>query len=65
MRYHVDWVQFSATILAIVCLAGAAVSMFVLPRQPWPVTMPLLYVATLAGCVVDARMEDHWREGQG
>nr|DAQ06158.1 MAG TPA: hypothetical protein [Caudoviricetes sp.] len=37
--------------------------MFAMPRQPWPVTFPLLCVAALAGCVVDARLEDHWLQG--
>nr|DAW72953.1 MAG TPA: hypothetical protein [Caudoviricetes sp.]DAX80500.1 MAG TPA: hypothetical protein [Caudoviricetes sp.] len=37
--------------------------MFAMPRQPWPVTFPLLCVAALAGCVVDARLEDHWLRG--
>lgn len=59
-KYQIDWVQFAAALITIGCLVGAIVAMFAMPRQPWPVTFPLLCVAALAGCVVDARLEDHW-----
>lgn len=59
-KYQIDWVQFAAALITIGCLVGAIVAMFIFPRQPWPVTFPLLCVAALAGCVVDARLEDHW-----
>ena len=62
-KYRVDWVQFVAALLTIGCLVGAIVVMFAMPRQPWPVTFPLLCVAALAECVVDARLEDHWLRG--
>lgn len=62
-KYQIDWVQFAAATLTIGCLVGSIVAMFVFPRQPWPVVFPLLCVAALAGCVVDARMEDHWPRG--
>lgn len=59
-KYQIDWVQFTCALITVASLVGAIVAMFVFPRQPWPVTFPLLCVAALAGCVVDARMEDHW-----
>lgn len=58
-KYQIDWVQFICALITIICLVGAVVAMFVFPRQPWPVTFPLLCVAALAGCVVDARLEEH------
>lgn len=62
-KYQIDWVQFICALITVVSLVGAIVAMFVFPRQPWPVTFPLLCVAALAGCVVDARLEDHWLRG--
>lgn len=62
-KYQIDWVQFICSLITIGCLVGAIVAMFVFPRQPWPVVFPLLCVAALAGCVVDARLEDHWLRG--
>ena len=62
-KYQIDWVQFAAALITIVSLIGAIVAMFLMPRQPWPVAFPLLCVAALAGCVVDARLEDHWLQG--
>lgn len=59
-KYQIDWVQFICALITIGCLVGAIVAMFAFPRQPWPVTFPLLCVAALAGCIVDARMEEHW-----
>nr|DAS81387.1 MAG TPA: hypothetical protein [Caudoviricetes sp.] len=69
-KYQIDWVQFAAALITIGCLVGAIVAMFAMPRQPWPVTFPLLCVAALAGCVVDARMEGHglrgiWKDREG
>lgn len=63
-KYQIDWVQFAAALITIGCLVGAIVAMFIFPRQPWPVTFPLLCVAALAGCVVDARMEGHGRRSR-
>lgn len=62
-KYQIDWVQFICALVFIVSLVGAVVAMFALPRQPWPVAFPMLIVAALAGCVVDARLEDHWLQG--
>ncbi len=62
-KYQIDWVQFICALITVAALVGAIVAMFVFPRQPWPVTFPLLCVAALAGCVVDARLEDHWLQG--
>lgn len=62
-KYQIDWVQFICALITIGCLVGAVVAMFVFPRQPWPVAFPMLIVAALAGCVVDARLEDHWLRG--
>lgn len=62
-KYQIDWVQSTCALITVASLVGAIVAMFVFPRQPWPVTFPLLCVAALAGCVVDARLEDHWLRG--
>ena len=62
-KYQIDWVQFAAALITVAALVGAIVAMFAMPRQPWPVTFPLLCVAALAGCVVDARLEGHWPRG--
>ena len=62
-KYRIDWCQFAAACIFLVSLVGAVVAMFALPRAPWPITFPLLIVAALAGCVVDARLEDHWLRG--
>lgn len=55
-KYRVDWVQFIAALLTIGCLVGAIVVMFLVPREPWPITFPLLCVAALASAIVHARM---------
>ena len=55
-KYRIDWVQFICALITIGCLVGAIIVMFVFPRQPWPITFPLLCVATLTGCIVNARM---------
>lgn len=62
-KYQIDWGQFICALITVASLVGAIVAMFAMPRQPWPVTFPLLCVAALAGGVVDARMEDHWLRG--
>lgn len=69
-KYQIDWVQFICALITVAALVGAIVAMFVFPRQPWPVTFPLLCVAALASVIVDARMEDHrlrgiWRDREG
>lgn len=64
-KYQIDWVQFICALITVVSLVGAVVvAMFVFPRQPWPVTFPLLCVAALFSVIVDARMEEHGRRGR-
>lgn len=63
-KYQIDWVQFICALITVVSLVGAIVAMFVFPRQPWPVTFPLLIVAALFSVIVDARMEEHGRRGR-
>nr|DAQ09172.1 MAG TPA: hypothetical protein [Caudoviricetes sp.] len=38
--------------------------MFVFPRQPWPVTFPLLCVAACASFFVECRLGRHDQEGR-
>lgn len=54
--YQIDWVQFAAALITIGCLVGAIVAMFLMPRQPWPITFPLLIVAGCASFCVECRM---------
>ena len=63
-KYQIDWVQFICALITIGCLVGALVAMFAIPREPWPVTIPLLCAAALFSVIVDARMEEHGRRGQ-
>lgn len=63
-KYQIDWVQFICALITVVSLVGAIVAMFIFPRQPWPVTFPLLCVAALFSVIVDARMEEHWWRGR-
>lgn len=63
-KYQIDWGQFICALITIGCPVGAVVAMFVFPRQPWPVTFPLLCVAALFSVIVDARMEGHGRSGR-
>lgn len=63
-KYRIDWVQFAAALITIGCLVGVIVAMFLMPRQPWPVTFPLLCGAALFSVIVDARMEEHGRRGR-
>ena len=62
-KYQIDWGQFICALITVASLVGAIVAMFVFPRQPWPVTFPLLCVAALFSVIVDARKEDHWLRG--
>lgn len=63
-KYQIDWAQFIFALITVVSLVGAIVAMFVFPRQPWPVTFPLLCVAALFSVIVDARLEEHGRRGR-
>ena len=55
-KYQIDWGQFICALITVVSLVGAIVAMFVFPRQPWPVTFPLLIVAAVASFFVECRM---------
>ena len=63
MRYQFDWVQCLFSSLAIMCLAGTVVSMFVIPRQPWPVTFPLMWIGFFSLMMALARYEYHEKRG--
>lgn len=55
-KYQIDWIQFICALITIGCLVGAIVAMFLMPRQPWPITFPLLIVAGCASFCVECRM---------
>lgn len=63
-KYQIDWAQFTAATLTIGCLVGAIVAMFVFPRQPWPVSFPMLIVAACASFFVECHLGRHDQEGQ-
>lgn len=63
-KYQIDWAQFTAALVFIVSLVGAVVAMFAIPRQPWPVTFPLLIVAAVALFFVGCRLGRHDQDGQ-
>ena len=63
-KYQIDWAQFTAALITIGCLVGAIVAMFAMPRQPWPVTFPLLCVAAVASFFVECRLGRHDQEGR-
>lgn len=63
-KYQIDWVQFAAALITVAALVGAIVAMFVFPRQPWPITFPLLIVAAVASFFVECRLGRHDQEGR-
>ena len=63
-KYQIDWAQFTAALVFSVSLVGAVVAMFALPRQPWPVSFPMLIVAACASFFVECRLGRHDQEGQ-
>lgn len=63
-KYQIDWAQFTAALITVAALVGAIVAMFVFPRQPWPVTFPLLIVAAVASFFVECRLGRHDQKGQ-
>lgn len=63
-KYQIDWAQFAAACIFLVSLVGALVAMFAMPREPWPVTFPLLIVAAVASFFVECRLGRHDQEGR-
>ena len=63
-KYQIDWTQFICALITIGCLVGALVAMFAIPREPWPITIPLLCGAALASAIVDACYQDNQRKGR-
>lgn len=63
-KYKIDWVQFICALITIGCLVGALVAMFAIPREPWPITIPLLCAAALGSAIVDASYQDNQRKGR-
>lgn len=62
-KYQIDWIQFICALITIGCLIVAVAAMFVFPRQPWPVTFPLLIAAAVASFFVECRLGRHDQEG--
>ena len=56
-KYQIDWAQFTAAMLTIICLVGAFVTAFTFPNQPWPVSLLLLCVATAFSVLTNALLE--------
>ena len=63
-KYQIDWVQFTAALISVAALVGALVAMFAIPREPWPVTFPLLIVAAVASFFVECRLGRHDQGGR-
>lgn len=63
MKYKIDWIQFGFALLAITCLVGCVVAMFVFPRQPWPITFPLLWIGLFSLALTAGRYEYHEKRG--
>ena len=63
-KYQIDWGQFVCALITIGCLVGAIVAMFLIQREPWPITIPLLCGAALASAIVDASLQDNQRKGR-
>lgn len=60
--YRVDWLQFTAAIVALVAYGITIWACFAF-YLPWPVTTPAMLVALAAGCVWSWRRDLHEREG--
>ena len=61
--YRVDWLQFTAAILALTSYAATIVAMFAF-YIPWPVTVPLMTVTFIAAGVWLHRRDVHERGGK-
>lgn len=47
MNYEVDWTQFFSLIIAFIAYVGVIWAMFTF-WAPWPITSPLIAIATVA-----------------
>lgn len=61
-RYHIDWIQFLAAILALTSYAATIVAMFAF-YIPWPITVPLMAVTMTASAVWSHRRDQHETKG--
>lgn len=61
-RYHIDWTQFLAALLALTSYAAIIVACFVF-YVPWPITLPLMVVTMVASAVWSFRRDQHETQG--
>lgn len=61
-RYHIDWIQFLAAILALTSYAATIVACFAF-YIPWPITVPLMFVTMIASGVWSHRRDQHETKG--
>lgn len=61
-RYHIDWIQFLAAILALTSYA-ATIAAMVMFYIPWPVTVPLMALTLTASGVWSHRRDQHETKG--
>lgn len=61
-RYHIDWIQFLAAILALTSYAATIVACFA-AYVPWPITVPLMVVTMVASAVWSSRRDRHETQG--
>ena len=47
MKYKIDWIQFTSLIVAFTAYVGVIWAMFTF-WTPWPITFPLIIIATMA-----------------
>ena len=61
--YRVDWLQFSAALVALVAY-GIVIGACFAYRVPWPIMTPALLMTFGAGCVWSWRRDIHERGGE-
>ena len=61
-RYHIDWIQLIAAILALTSYAATIVACFTF-YVPWPITLPLMGVTMAASAVWSHRRDQHETQG--
>lgn len=62
-EYQFDWVQCLFSSLTLLCLVGVIVAMFAFPRQPWPITFPLLWIGMFSSFLAAGRYTYHEKRG--
>ena len=61
-RYHIDWIQFLAAILALTTYAATIVACFAF-YVPGPITVPLMVMTMSASAVWSHRRDQHETQG--